>query len=88
MEAQSADVTLLLQQVANGNQEAAARLIPVVYGEFHRLAQRHFRLERPTTPYSPRRWCMRRFSNLSSSGTTRLCRGSSLASLSKDSSRQ
>ena len=53
MEAQSADVTLLLQQVANGNQEAAARLIPVVYGELHRLAQRHFRLERPDHTLQP-----------------------------------
>ena len=46
MESQSTDVTLLLKQVANGNQQAAARLIPVIYGELHRVAKRHLRQER------------------------------------------
>jgi len=53
VEAQSADVTLLLKQVANGNQEAAARLIPIVYGELHRVAQGHLRRERPDHTLQP-----------------------------------
>jgi RNA polymerase sigma-70 factor (ECF subfamily) len=53
VEAQSADVTLLLKQVANGNQEAAARLIPIVYGELHRVAQCHLRRERPDHTLQP-----------------------------------
>ena len=53
MEAQSADVTLLLKQVANGNQDAAARLIPIVYGELHRVAQCHLRRERPDHTLQP-----------------------------------
>jgi hypothetical protein len=53
VEAQSADVTLLLKQVANGNQDAAARLIPIVYGELHRVAQCHLRRERPDHTLQP-----------------------------------
>ncbi len=53
MEPPSADVTLLLTQVANGNQDAAARLIPLVYEELHRLAERRLRLERPNHTLQP-----------------------------------
>lgn len=53
MERSSADVTLLLRQVANGNQDAAARLIPLVYEELHRLAERRLRLERPDHTLQP-----------------------------------
>jgi RNA polymerase sigma-70 factor (ECF subfamily) len=42
----SADVTSLLKKLAGGNQEAASELIPVVYQELHRLADRHLRHER------------------------------------------
>jgi RNA polymerase sigma-70 factor, ECF subfamily len=46
VEPQSIDVTLLLKQVANGNQDAAAKLIPLVYEELHRVAEHRLRLER------------------------------------------
>ena len=47
METSPADVTSLLQQLADGNQEAAAKLIPLVYGELRRLAACRLRHERP-----------------------------------------
>lgn len=53
MEPPSVDVTLLLRQVAKGNQDAAARLIPLVYEELHRLAERRLRLERPDHTLQP-----------------------------------
>jgi RNA polymerase sigma factor (TIGR02999 family) len=40
------DVTLLLGELTKGNKEAESKLIPLVYGELHRLAQRHMRRER------------------------------------------
>jgi RNA polymerase sigma-70 factor (ECF subfamily) len=39
------DVTLLLQEVARGNQEALARLMPLVYAELRRLAAHCMRNE-------------------------------------------
>jgi RNA polymerase sigma-70 factor (ECF subfamily) len=42
-----ADVTHLLQKLAQGDQEAAAKLIPLVYEELRRLAVRRLRHERP-----------------------------------------
>jgi RNA polymerase sigma factor (TIGR02999 family) len=42
----STDVTTLLSQLASGNREAAAQLIPLVYEELHRLAVRRLRHER------------------------------------------
>jgi RNA polymerase sigma-70 factor, ECF subfamily len=41
------DVTLLLDELANGNEDAAAKLMPLVYGEMQRLARRYMRHERP-----------------------------------------
>lgn len=41
-----ANVTLLLGQVAKGNQQAASELIPLVYDEMRRLAGRYMRRER------------------------------------------
>jgi RNA polymerase sigma factor (TIGR02999 family) len=41
------DVTILLAELAKGNQEAASKLIPLVYGEMRRLAVRYMRRERP-----------------------------------------
>jgi RNA polymerase sigma-70 factor (ECF subfamily) len=43
---QSVDVTLLLKQVSGGNPEAAAKLIPLVYQELHRVAAHRLRHER------------------------------------------
>jgi len=40
------DVTSLLKKLADGNQEAAGELIPLVYRELHRLAASHLRRER------------------------------------------
>ena len=41
------DVTFLLNQLAAGDQEATAKLVPLVYDELHRLAVRRLRRERP-----------------------------------------
>lgn len=40
------DVTSLLKRLAQGNQQAAGELIPIVYQELHRLAVSHLRRER------------------------------------------
>jgi RNA polymerase sigma factor (TIGR02999 family) len=40
------DVTILLAEVAKGNQEAASELVPLVYQEMRRLAGRYMRRER------------------------------------------
>jgi RNA polymerase sigma-70 factor (ECF subfamily) len=50
---QSLDVTFLLRQVARGDREAASQLIPLVYDELHRVAERHLRLERPNHTLQP-----------------------------------
>jgi RNA polymerase sigma-70 factor, ECF subfamily len=42
-----ADVTSLLNQLADGDQEAAARLVPLVYDELRRIAAARLRRERP-----------------------------------------
>jgi RNA polymerase sigma-70 factor, ECF subfamily len=47
------DVTSLLKKLADGNQQAAGELIPVVYGELHRLAVRHLRRERQDHTLQP-----------------------------------
>src|SRR5262249_59870504 len=50
------DVTSLLKKLADGNDQAAGELIPIVYEELHRLAVSHLRRERrdhtlqPTAP--------------------------------------
>jgi RNA polymerase sigma factor (TIGR02999 family) len=46
MDKGSGDVSVLLAEWTNGNKEAAARLIPLVYDELHRLANRYMRRER------------------------------------------
>ena len=46
MQSVSPDVTSLLRKFADGNQEAARELIPVIYRELHRLAVGHLRHER------------------------------------------
>ena len=40
------DVTSLLRKLADGNDQAAGELIPVIYEELHRLAVSHLRRER------------------------------------------
>jgi RNA polymerase sigma-70 factor, ECF subfamily len=41
------DVSVLLAELANGNQGAAEKLVPLVYEELKRLARHHMRRERP-----------------------------------------
>ena len=53
MEPVSPDVTSLLKKLADGNQEAAGELIPVIYQELHRLAVGHLRHERPDHTLQP-----------------------------------
>jgi RNA polymerase sigma-70 factor (ECF subfamily) len=47
VETSPADITHLLQKLAEGDQEAAAKLIPLVYEELRRIAFRRLRHERP-----------------------------------------
>ena len=47
MQPSPADVTSLLNELAAGDQEAAAKLVPLVYEELHRLAASRLRHERP-----------------------------------------
>jgi RNA polymerase sigma-70 factor, ECF subfamily len=49
----SPDVTSLLKRLADGNQEAASELIPVIYQELRRLAAGHLRHERPDHTLQP-----------------------------------
>jgi RNA polymerase sigma-70 factor (ECF subfamily) len=49
----SPDVTSLLKKLAEGNQDAAGELIPVIYQELHRLAVGHLRHERPDHTLQP-----------------------------------
>jgi len=42
----SSDVTLLLQRLSAGDQDALSQLIPLVYDELHRLAAFHLQRER------------------------------------------
>lgn len=47
MDSSPAEVTSLLNQLADGDQEAAARLVPLVYNELRRIATARLRHERP-----------------------------------------
>jgi RNA polymerase sigma-70 factor (ECF subfamily) len=47
MESSTGDITYLLNRLANGDQQAAAQLVPLVYDELRRLAVRRLRHERP-----------------------------------------
>ena len=47
------DLTELLAQFRRGKQEAAERLIPLIYDELHRLAVRYMRRERPDHSLQP-----------------------------------
>lgn len=46
MDSQESDATVLLSELAQGNQEAAEKLIPLVYDELKRLARSYMRRER------------------------------------------
>ena len=47
MNPSAADVTTLLNRLANGDQEAAAQLVPLIYEKLRRLAVQCLRHERP-----------------------------------------
>ena len=47
MDAAAADITTLLNRLADGDQEAAAQLVPLIYEELRRLATHRLRHERP-----------------------------------------
>ena len=47
MEPAETDVTVLLSELAHGNQQAAERLIPLGYEKLKRLAGSYMRRERP-----------------------------------------
>jgi RNA polymerase sigma factor (TIGR02999 family) len=47
MEIDKGRVTQLLKAMAKGDSEAADKLLPLVYGELHRLASSYMRRERP-----------------------------------------
>src|SRR5437660_6396787 len=53
MDAQPTELTLLLKQLANGNEEAVGKLIPLVYDELHRMAQQRLRAERADHTLQP-----------------------------------
>ncbi|HEY7095366.1 MAG TPA: sigma-70 family RNA polymerase sigma factor [Terriglobales bacterium] len=46
VDSSAADVTVLLEQLAQGNQQAGDRLIPLVYDELRRIAGRYMRREK------------------------------------------
>ena len=50
---QAEPITLLLQQIADGDQEALNRLVPLVYGELKRVAGGFLRGERPGHTLQP-----------------------------------
>ena len=47
MDVSGADVTTLLNRLADGDQEAAAQLVPLIYEELRRLAAQRLQHERP-----------------------------------------
>jgi RNA polymerase sigma factor (TIGR02999 family) len=47
MENESGDITQLLKAMANGDPKASESVLPLVYGELHRLAKSYMRRERP-----------------------------------------
>ncbi len=47
MSADSDQITILLKRIYTGDRSAEAELLPVVYGQLHRLAEKQFKGERP-----------------------------------------
>src|SRR5215467_5975032 len=41
------EVTVLLAEMANGNEDAGAKLVPLVYNELRKIASRYMRREKP-----------------------------------------
>jgi len=53
MQPSAGEVTRLLVELRNGNPEAEARLIPLIYEDLHRLAAHYMRRERPDHTLQP-----------------------------------
>ncbi len=53
MEPPPGEITRLLQELRDGNREAEAKLVPLVYDELHRLAAAYMRRERPDHTLQP-----------------------------------
>jgi RNA polymerase sigma factor (TIGR02999 family) len=53
MTADAQDTTLLLQQLRNGDESAAHRLLPILYDQFHALAETYLRHEPPGHTLQP-----------------------------------
>jgi RNA polymerase sigma factor (TIGR02999 family) len=53
MEIEKGQVTQLLKAMAKGDSEAGEKLLPLVYGELHRLAKGYMRNERPDHTLQP-----------------------------------
>jgi hypothetical protein len=54
------DLTVLLNNVASGDPDAAAHLLQLLYDDLHRLAARSLAAEAPGRRSSPPPWSMRR----------------------------
>ena len=59
------EVTILLQQVSEGDSHAADRLIPLVLDELRQLARLQLRQRSPITPCSRPPWSTKRLSGWS-----------------------
>jgi RNA polymerase sigma-70 factor (ECF subfamily) len=46
MEGDDHQITVLLQRIRGGDRQAESELLPIVYGQLHRVAERQFKLER------------------------------------------
>ena len=53
MGSSAGEITLLLEQATKGDQDAMARLAPLVYDELHRMAARYLRRERSNHTLQP-----------------------------------
>ncbi len=71
MEPASGEVTRLLAEFSNGNPEAEAKLMPLVYNHLHRLAASYMRGERPDHTLQPTGLVNEAYLRLASQGATK-----------------
>src|SRR5579872_6140421 len=53
MNSEENQITVLLHRLGTGDREAEAELLPLIYGQLHRLAERQFRSERACRTLQP-----------------------------------
>jgi RNA polymerase sigma-70 factor (ECF subfamily) len=53
MNSEEEQITVLLQRLSTGDRQAETELLPLVYGQLHRLAERQFRSERACRTLEP-----------------------------------